>query len=150
AHIAHFEELWLLRRVDRRRALSPRYDYLYDAFAHSRGARADLPLLPPAAARAYAKDVREAVLTMLPHLSFDNGDPLLERGFVVGMVVQHELQHAETMAQTLALAGLPVPAPPEVEVGGEAVVLRGTFTLGADDPWAYDNERPAHTLDLPA
>ena len=59
------------------------------------------------------------------------------RGFVVGMVVQHELQHAETMAQTLALAGLPGPAPhgpPEVEASGEVTVAGGPFTLGSTTP----------------
>jgi iron(II)-dependent oxidoreductase len=67
------------------------------------------------------------------------------------MVVQHELQHVETMTQTLALAGLPGPpphGPPEVEASGEVVVPGGSFTLGATDPWAYDNERPAHAVEV--
>jgi iron(II)-dependent oxidoreductase len=151
AHIGHFEELWLLRRVGGRNAVSPEYDGLYDAFAHARAERGRLPILSPEAARAYLSEVREAVLALLPELSLNGGDPLLEQGFVVGMVVQHELQHAETMAQTLALAGLPGPAPhgpPEVEASGEVTVRGGPFTLGATDPWAYDNERPAHTVDL--
>src|SRR6266540_3053543 len=151
AHIGHFEELWLLRRVGGRSTLSPEYDDLYDSFAHARGERGRLPILPPQAARAYVRDVREAVLALLPELSLDDGDPLLERGFVVGMVVQHELQHAETMAQTLTLGGLPGPAPqgpPEVEASGDVIVPGGTFMFGATDPWAYDNERPAHEVDL--
>ena len=68
------------------------------------------------------------------------------------MVAQHELQHVETMAQTLALAGLPGPpphGPPEVEASGDVQLAGGPFTLGSDDPWAYDNERPAHEFDLP-
>jgi iron(II)-dependent oxidoreductase len=105
AHIGHFEELWLLRRVGERSAVSSEYDDLYDSFAHARSERGRLPVLSPRAARAYVRDVREAVLALLPELSLDAGEPLLEDGFVVGMVVQHELQHAETMAQTLALAG---------------------------------------------
>jgi gamma-glutamyl hercynylcysteine S-oxide synthase len=153
AHIGHFEELWLLRRVGGRDALSSEYDDLYDSFAHSRDERGRLPILPPQAARAYARDVRETVLALVRELSVDDGDPLLERGFVVGMVVQHELQHAETMAQTLALAGLPGPAPhgpPEVGASGEVTIPAGPFTLGSTDPWAYDNERPAHLVELPA
>ena len=57
-----------------------------------------------------------------PTLSFDDGDPLLKHGFVVGMVVQHELQHGETMAQTLA-AGRPGARTscPEVEASGEVL-----------------------------
>jgi gamma-glutamyl hercynylcysteine S-oxide synthase len=152
AHIGHFEELWLLRRAGGRNAASSEYDDLYDAFAHARGERGRLPILPPEAARAYVREVRDAVLALLPELSLDDGDPLLERGFVVGMVVQHELQHAETMAQTLALAGLPGPAPQrpkEVEASGDVAVPGGSFTLGAGDAWAYDNERPAHAVELP-
>ncbi len=57
------------------------------------------------------------------------------------------------MTQTLALAGLPGPSPdgpPRVACGGEVAVPGGVFTLGSTDPWAYDNERPAHEVDLPA
>ncbi len=130
--------------------MSPKFDDLYDSFAHPRGERGRLPLLSPEAARAYVGAVREAVLGLLPALSFNGGDPLLERGFVVGMVAQHELQHAETMAQTLALAGLPEQGPPEVRASGEVTVPAGPFTLGSTEPWTYDNERPAHVVDLPS
>jgi len=153
AHIGYFEELWLLRRVGGRDALSSDYDDLYDSFAHGRAERGRLPILAPADARAYVGDVREAVLELLPQLSFDDGDPLLRDGFVVGMVVQHELQHAETMAQTLALAGWPgsePQGPPDVSARGEVLVPGGPFTLGSTDPWAYDNERPADVIDLPS
>jgi gamma-glutamyl hercynylcysteine S-oxide synthase len=152
AHVGQFEELWLLRHVGGRRVLSPEYDDLYDSFAHPRGERAELPILRPQAARVYATEVREAVLALLPQLSLDDGNPLLERGFAIGMVAQHELQHTETMAQTLAVAGLPGPAPqgpPEVEASGDVVVPGGSFALGATHPWAYDNERPQHAVELP-
>jgi iron(II)-dependent oxidoreductase len=70
------------------------------------------------------------------------------------MVVQHELQHVETMTQTLQLGAFPGPAPgapPPVRAGGEMRVETGTFTVGAaDEPWAYDNERPAHEVSLAA
>ncbi len=150
AHIGHFEELWLLRRVGGRSALSSEYDDLYDSFAHARSERGDLAALPPHAARAYVREVREAVLALLPELPLADGDPLLKRGFVVGMVVQHELQHAETMAQTLALAGWLEPTLPNVCASGEITIAAGPFTLGSAEPWAYDNERPAHVVDLPA
>jgi iron(II)-dependent oxidoreductase len=83
-----------------------------------------------------------------------NGDPLLQDGFVFGLVVQHELQHIETMAQTMQLGGLPAPlsALPEVQASSEALIGGGPFALGADadQPWAYDNELPAHEVDVPA
>jgi len=87
--------------------------------------------------------VREQVLERLPELAQDD--------FLVGMVAQHELQHVETMTQTLALAGeAGTDALPQVEAGGDVLVPGGPFTLGSDEPWAYDNERPAHVVDLPA
>src|SRR5262249_22479981 len=77
------------------------------------------------------------------------------QGFVVGLVLQHELQHQETMTQTLQIGALPGPAPgrpPAVTMDGEVLIEAGPFVLGADEaaPWAYDNERPPHELSLPA
>jgi iron(II)-dependent oxidoreductase len=153
AHIGHFEELWLLRRLAGRPPLREEHDEVYDAFAHERSARGELPAMSPPAARAFLDDVRQRVLALLAELPFDNSDPLLEDGFVFGMVVQHELQHVETMAQTLQLGGFPGPAPtrpPDVASSGELLVDAGAFTLGAgaDEPWAYDNERPVHEVSL--
>ncbi len=142
AHIAYFEELWLLRRAAGREPLGPDYDVLYDSFAHGREERGSLPLLEPAAARTYAREVREAVLALLPELPREH--------FLVAMVAQHELQHGETMAQTLALAGWLRERPPAVTASGEILVADGPFTLGSEDPWAYDNERPARVVELPA
>ena len=110
AHIGYFEELWLLRRTAGREALSSDYDELYDSFAHGRDERGALPILEPAAARAYVRQVREAVLELLPELARDD--------VLVGMVAQHELQHGETMAQTLALAGWLPERPPGVSASG--------------------------------
>ena len=145
AHIGYFEELWLLRNGNGHAAASAEFDDLYDSFAHGRAERGTLPILPPEDARAYVSDVREKVLERLPELARDD--------FLVGMVAQHELQHGETMAQTVALAGLPglePHGPPEVEASGDVLIEAGPFTLGSDDPWAYDNERPEHVVELPA
>jgi gamma-glutamyl hercynylcysteine S-oxide synthase len=134
AHIGHFEELWLLG--------STRHGDLYDSFVHARAGRGELPLLSPDKARVYVREVRETVLERLRELEPD----------LVELVARHELQHGETMTQTLALAGLPLPAPggpPEVEASGDVLVPGGPFILGAKNGWAYDNERPAHPVDLP-
>ena len=140
AHIGYFEELWLLRNGN---GDGGGLGDLYDSFAHERAERGTLSILPPAEARAYVTKVREQVLERLPELAHDD--------FLVGMVAQHELQHVETMSQTLALAGVAgTDALPEVEAGGDALVPDGPFTQGSDEPWAYDNERPAHVVDLPS
>ena len=61
AHIGHFEELWLLRTVGGEEPLHDEHDDVYDAFAHERSERGELPYLPPAAARAFVDDVRVRV-----------------------------------------------------------------------------------------
>jgi iron(II)-dependent oxidoreductase len=151
AHIGHFEELWLLRTVGGEEPLHSEHDDVYDAFAHERSERGELPYLAPAAARAFVDDVRVHSLGLLERVS-PNGDPLLEHGFVFGLVVQHELQHIETMAQTMQLGGLPaeIDPPPRVLASGEISVDGGRVVLGAgpDEPWAYDNELPAHEVEL--
>ena len=151
AHIGHFEELWLLRTVGGGEPLHEEHDDVYDAFAHERSERGELPYLPPAAARAFVDDVRARSLRLLDHVPV-NGDRLLAEGFVFGLVVQHELQHIETMAQTMQLGGLPaqIDPPPVVRSSGEIALAGGRIVLGAgpDEPWAYDNERPAHEVEL--
>src|SRR5258708_5332761 len=158
AHVANQEELWLLRSVGGREAMHPEIDPLYDAFEHPRARRPTLPLLPPAEARNYASDVRGRVLDLLQRVSFTTG-PLVDRGFVFGMIAQHEHQHDETMLAThqlrrgSAVLAAPPPGPVPVDVvrlPAEGLVPGGPFTMGTStEPWALDNERPAHIIDLP-
>lgn len=153
AHIAYFEELWLLRRLGGVGPLVEAHDDLYDAFRHARDERAGLPILEPSSARAYAADVRERVLDTLDRVELDGDDPLRRAGFVFGMVLQHELQHSETMLQTLQLRDEPylLPVRDGVAATGnsEVSVPAGSFTVGTStEPWAYDNERRAHELEL--
>jgi len=155
AHAAWYEELWLVRRLAGDEPRFPRNDELYDAFLHPRAERPGLPLLSPAEARAYAAAVRRRALEVLGDVELDPSDPLRAAGFVYGLVVQHEHQHVETMLATLQLGEVEyafgAPPPRGGPVGSvEALVEGGPFVLGtSDEPWAYDNERPAHEVDLP-
>ena len=158
AHVGNYEELWLLRAVAGAEPIDAGLDDLYDAFRHPRPSRPALPLLGPAEARRYIADVRGRALDVLDRVAFDDGRPLLAGAFVYGMVVQHEHQHDETMLATLALmegegyrplAASPPPGSPPAEA--EVLVPGGPFVLGTDDEgWAYDNERPAHVVDIGA
>jgi iron(II)-dependent oxidoreductase len=155
AHVGNQEELWLVRDVGGREPVREDIDQLYDAFQHPRSTRPALPLLSPQEARAYNRVVRDKVLDVLDRTALE-GRPLLDHGFAFGMVVQHEQQHDETMLATHQLrAGPPVlsaPPPPRavVPVAHEILVPGGTFTMGTSvEPWALDNERPAHEVDVP-
>ena len=154
AHVGNYEELWLLRAIGGT-ALRPEIDGIYDAFRHPRKDRPSLDLLGPSEARAYVATVRGRVLDLLDTVALD-ASPLLQRAFVYGMVVQHEHQHDETMLATLQLmagAGYrPDASPPPAGAAVSRAEVRvdgGTFTMGtSNEPWSYDNERPAHTVDL--
>ena len=153
AHIAHFEELWLVRRLTGAEPLHPEGDDLYDAFRHPRAERLSLPLLDPGGARAFLTGVRARALDALERVELSPDDRLLRDGFVFGLVAQHERQHAETMLQAIQLSGLEHPggSPAPCDARGEAAVGAGLCSLGTDDePWAYDNERPAHEVELRA
>jgi len=151
AHVGNYEELWLVRALGGE-ALRPDLDDLYDAFRHPRADRPALPLLGPADALRYIASVRERAIEILR--TRDGGGEFFHR-----MVVQHEHQHDETMTATIQLSGAPVEVPaahePRLAAGSDGagradVALDGgTYEIGTDgDPWAYDNERPAHTVEL--
>ena len=159
AHIANYEELWLLHNVAGLPTTSAVYDDMYNAFEHPRATRPDLALLGPSEARAYASEVRARVLEVLDKTDFAHGDELLDDGFVYSMVAQHEHQHIETVLATLALmpapgfsgvAGLPEASasphrPPAAPIPGDEVFISaGPAEIGTDMIRAYDNEKPAH------
>ncbi len=165
AHIANQEELWLLREVDGREPLHPEIDPLYDAFEHPRSER---PVAAAAAARA-GPGLRPRGARTGPGPARPGPVPRprirrLRTGrtvgdtFAFGMVAQHEVQHDETMLITHQIrAGAPVlaadrpgPAPADAaRLPSEVLVPGGPFTMGTStEPWALDNERPAHAVDV--
>jgi gamma-glutamyl hercynylcysteine S-oxide synthase len=157
AHVGHYEELWLLRAIARTQPIDPLHDDIYDAFKHLRRERAKLAILGPVEARRHIAMVRGQVLDVLEKVELDPSVPLLNDGFVYGMVAQHEQQHDETMLATLQLMASPEPYPggggptpiPPGQAGSEVFVPGGPFVMGTDrEPFAYDNERPAHAVDI--
>jgi len=152
-HIAAYEDLWLGHRLAGLELLRPDLADVYDAFETPRAVRGDIEALGPADARAYMREVRDRVAEVLTRHGVGDGD-------VCEMVIRHELQHSETMRQTLALAGLlPAGEPPAVVAASELPSGRdewleipaGSFAMGAGaEGFAYDNERPRHTRELGA
>jgi gamma-glutamyl hercynylcysteine S-oxide synthase len=147
-HIAAYEDLWIAHRHGGDELLRPDLASLYDAFETPRAIRGEIEALDPEHAREYLAAVRERTAETLARLGV--GD-----GVLCEMVVRHELQHSETMRQTMAIAGLlPAGEPPFVESGapeGWVHVPAGPFEIGATgEGFAYDNERPRHTVELPA
>src|ERR687886_497486 len=147
-HIAAYEDLWLGHRFAGEPLLRPDLAARYDAFETPRAVRGEIELLDTAGAREYLAAVRARVLETT------NGrgpDPVLHE-----MVLRHELQHTETMRQAMELGGLLPPGDPALRPTDGAddewvEVPAGAFRMGAAAAgFAYDNERPAHDVDVPA
>ena len=161
-HIAHFEELWLTRNLDGPIDLVE-MPGLYNPFEHPRSTRGALALPGLEECREIMDEIRGRVLARLVAADFDAEHPLVRDGFVYRMVLQHEYQHNETMLQTLQLKqGAPYRPLARLEpvegggaqagIAGRGEMVRfpgGRVHIGTDDrSAAYDNERPAHAVDL--
>jgi len=147
AHIAAYEDLWLVHRYGGRELLHGELAAVYDAFETPRSVRGEIELLDRAGALGYLDDVRARTLEVLDERG---PDPLLHE-----LVLQHELQHTETMLQAMRLGGLDVSAlhgpPPMTSPAGWVDVPAGEALLGAaDGGFSYDNERPRHAVQVDA
>jgi iron(II)-dependent oxidoreductase len=159
AHVANYEDLWLVRALGQP-ATRDGLDDLYDAFKQPRSVREALPLLGLAQAHAYGEAVRGRALDLLPELDLgpEAPDPRLRHGFVHAMVGQHEHQHAETVLAAIQLLppdeghvlDAPPPPPARAVPAAEVLVPAGWTLQGTDHPWALDNERPRHAVELAA
>ncbi|HEY1688122.1 MAG TPA: SUMF1/EgtB/PvdO family nonheme iron enzyme [Solirubrobacteraceae bacterium] len=156
AHIAAYEDLWLVHRHVGEPLLHPELAAIYDAFETPRAVRGEIELLDSAAAFDYMRAIRER--TAAATIRHGVGD-----GVIHEMVLRHELQHTETMLQTMALAQL-LPPSSVIDPAGRRTsepscdgpqwlhVQAGSCSIGAEleDGFSYDNERPAHELTLAA
>ena len=150
-HIAAYEDLWLAHRQAGLQLLRPDLAELYDAFETPRAVRGQIDALGPAAAREYLQAVRARSVELISDARAGDAN-------ICEMVVRHELQHSETMRQTLAIAGLLSRADqaradePLDGLDGSPEWLRvpaGEFAMGSEAAgFAYDNERPRHTVEL--
>jgi gamma-glutamyl hercynylcysteine S-oxide synthase len=173
-HIANFEELWLVQTIGGRDPLHGELGNFYDAIENPRKIRGELPILRDEELRTYLADVRERTLDVLEdvEITSDVNDPLLRDGFVYEMLLAHELQHNETMLQLLQLVD-GYELPPAIQAERDFVVPSsgygeqrnhgtslevemvaieaGEYEIGPPDRgFAYDNERPRHTVVLDA
>lgn len=160
-HIGHFEDVWLRENIRSGGTGSEGLRGIYNPFENPRSVRGTLPLPSLSECRSYLGELRRAVLDELEHLPLDRDTPLLADDFAFRMVLQHEYQHNETILQTLQLKkGRPYGpprqlAPPTIdqsapEPGTMVRFPGGRVRVGTDDrSTAYDNERPAYSVELP-
>ena len=139
----------------------PSIDDIYDAFEHPRADPADAAAAQTGRGRALHRPGPAQGARLPRH---DAGSTATgrcsTRASCSAWSLQHEHQHDETMLATHQLRrGDPVlagdrrpPAPAGADpLPAEVLVPGGPFLMGTStDPWAYDNERPAHEVDVRA
>jgi dimethylhistidine N-methyltransferase len=150
-HIAAFEDLWISRTFGTE-MLEPELVGIYDADETPRAERGTLAFLRTDAARDYLHRVRAHTLERLA------GETVPEHGADrTELIIRHELQHQETMAQTLQMAGLPTGLTQAADLmvscddhGLDLIELAGgTLLIGSgSDGFAYDNERSRHPVEV--
>ncbi len=101
-HIAHFEELWLVRNLEGPVEFGE-MPGIYNPFEHPRRVRGQLALPSLAEWRTMMEAIRGRVLDRLEKAEPSATDALQRDGYVYNMVLQHEYQHNETILQTLQL-----------------------------------------------
>jgi gamma-glutamyl hercynylcysteine S-oxide synthase len=170
AHIGVFEAYWLVQKLKGEGAPDERYERIFDPINTPREESKNLPSRREM--EDYLKRVRERTLRHLDETKFDESDPLLRDGYVFRLVLEHEQQHQETLAYLFQLLNPSKKTRPvatqfsdksdrvtsdafAAELSapkGEMIsVAEGAFMMGAaDDAFAYDNERPLHTVHVPA
>jgi iron(II)-dependent oxidoreductase len=162
-HIGMTEAYWILQRA--MGAPPPRTDYLrlFSPVSRPRAARADLPTR--SAIGRYLQEVRTRVEEFLAAADLEGKDPLLAQGFIFHSVLQHEWQHQETLVELIrlgdCLSAPPPPLPPttpsrsfppaasaQTGTPERVRIPAGPCVIGSDALEAYDNERPAHRVEV--
>lgn len=163
AHIGVFEAYWLLQQLHHEPPPDERYERIFDPIKTPREESKNLPTRVEM--ENYLSNVRDRVLRHLERSEFDETNPMLKDGYIFRLVLEHEEQHQETLAYLLHLlhpAKKTRPAGIEaqnLETSGNLSSLtnemvrveEGSFQMGAVwNSFAYDNELPPHTIQVPA
>lgn len=142
-HIAYTEALWLL---DGGASMTtPALARAFSVDGLAKAARTGIPDAP--ATQDYVARVRQATLLRLaePAAALDAA--------LWRFVLQHEAQHAETASFLLALAkrdGAAAEISPDARPLDYVGVPGGLAAIGASGAAALDNERDAHSIEVPA
>jgi iron(II)-dependent oxidoreductase len=162
AHIGVFEAYWLLQKLNGESAPDERYERIFDPISTPREESKNLPSRREM--EDYLSGVRERALRVLDEVRPDDSNPLLRDGYLFQLVLQHEYQHQETLCYLLHLLPASKKAKPVLDAARSFVpalpvspspemvaIEAGPFARGATDGvFAYDNELPRHTLNLPS
>jgi gamma-glutamyl hercynylcysteine S-oxide synthase len=153
AHVAWFQEKWVLRHVLGRDPVRADGDALYDSALVPHDTRWDLPLPSRSETLRYMTEI----LTRSREATRKLDDPKIH--YFVMLSIFHEDMHAEALAYTRKTLGYREPristdaivAPAAGPLPGDVEVPGGTYHLGAvqgRDRFVFDNEKWAHPVKL--
>lgn len=157
AHIGVYQNYWVLQRFAGQSSINVAYDVHFDPI---KTPREEAPVLPSRTEiEEYLSETLERAERVFDTTSSGTvGGDQLSVEYVRGLVVEHELQHQETIA--FVLQSLPLsakrrgPAPPgglRAQPPSEIAVPAVRVSIGADgNGFVYDNESPRHEADLAA
>ncbi|HZE72684.1 MAG TPA: selenoneine synthase SenA [Pyrinomonadaceae bacterium] len=168
AHLAWFQEFWVLRHLGGQPPILKTGDDLYDSARVAHDTRWDLPLLQRDETLTYMQRVLERVINQ----AGANGSGLTDaegynHEYFLNLVLLHEQMHDEAITYTRQTLSYPPPAivvvnkvrlvardAPVPQTGNDltrdAEIPGGKFTLGSapESGFAFDNEQLAHDVEI--
>jgi len=167
AHVAWFQEYWILRRLHRLNPVLSDGDRLYDSARVSHDTRWDLPLPSKSKTVEYMQLILDRVMehAQAGITGEVNG---YDEYYFLQLALFHEYMHAEAITYTRQTLSYPMPqitpmqddpqmgkhtesASPSPNIKpGDAGIPGGRFLLGSTpgDSFVFDNEMWAHPIDV--
>lgn len=153
AHVAWFQEYWLLRHLLGQSPTLSIGDSLYDSAKVAHDTRWDLPLPSKAQTITYTQTILDRVFDEYHSTEVASKDA----SYFLSLALFHEDMHAEAITYTRQTLGYPAPKLTQtknlteelqIEKLGDACIPGGTFVLGSanDQQFAFDNELRAHEV----
>lgn len=161
-HVGRTEEHWTCVRAMGKEPHNPDLDFLYnDIPENPKDSRVRVP--DHKETLDYLKSSRERCLEALEEADFDSDNPLERNGFAWVFAFKHEYQHQETIAEMMHMFPIDLCTPDgfsghvldvemapynwlKPEVGNLVRIPGGTFQMGSDKLYGYDNEYQQHEV----
>jgi iron(II)-dependent oxidoreductase len=176
AHVAWFQEFWVLRHLGNQPPILKHGDELYDSARVAHDTRWDLPLLERDETLVYMRQVLERVIEQASCGSRGPTDAQgYDRDYFLSLVLLHEQMHDEAITYTRQTLCYPKPAIgiaakqaddvglanevrsqetnpliDQTDLSDDAEIPSGKFTLGSlgEQGFVFDNEQLAHEVEI--
>ncbi|MEA2552060.1 MAG: gamma-glutamyl hercynylcysteine S-oxide synthase [Fimbriimonadaceae bacterium] len=154
-HVGRTEEFWSVGEAMGQPLLDDHLSFLFsDTPENPKDNRVNIP--DRAGIKRYLAITRERALDALSAADLEAESLLLRNGYAWDFAVQHECQHQETICEMLQLIqrelgprSLRVAHEWKRGVASEMVKIPGgEFVMGSRDPFAYDNEKQPHRVQV--